>query len=55
MYPTHIVYVFVFAFLGLVYSMLPVSLDFPFLTAPSVFSTVYSVRYRQVFRLYILN
>jgi hypothetical protein len=31
----------VFAFLRLVYSMLPVSLDCPFLISPSVFSNVY--------------
>ena len=33
--------VFVFVFLHLVYAMLPVSLDYPFLIAPSVFSNVY--------------
>jgi hypothetical protein len=31
----------VFVFLGLVYPMLPVSLESPFLIAPSVFSNVY--------------
>jgi hypothetical protein len=33
---------YVFVFLRLVYHMLPVSLDFLFLIAPSVFSNVYS-------------
>jgi hypothetical protein len=33
--------VFVFGFLRFVYPMLPVSLDSPFLIAPSVFSSVY--------------
>ena len=32
--PTHIVLCFYFAFLCLVYTMVPVSLDFPFLIAP---------------------
>ena len=39
--PTHIVLYYCFLFLPLVYPMLPVSLDCPFLIAPSVFSTVY--------------
>ena len=34
----HIVYC---VFLRIVYSMMPVSLDYPFLIAPSVFSIVY--------------
>jgi hypothetical protein len=33
--------VYVLCFLRLVYPMLPVSLDFPFFIAPSVFSNVY--------------
>jgi hypothetical protein len=33
---------FCFVFLRLVYHMLPVSLDCPFLIEPSVFSSVYS-------------
>ena len=39
--PKHIVLCFCFVFLPLVYPMLPVSLDCPFLTALSVFSNVY--------------
>ena len=39
--PTHNVFCFCFVFLRLVYPMLPVSLDVPFLIAPSVFSNVY--------------
>ena len=39
---TYIVLCFCFVFLRLVYHMLPVSLDFPFLIKPSVFSSVYS-------------
>ena len=39
---THIVLGFCFAFLRLVYPMLPVFLDFPFVIAFSVFSNVYS-------------
>ena len=39
--PTHIVLCFCFAFLRLVNPMLPVSLDCPFLFAPSVFCNVY--------------
>jgi hypothetical protein len=39
--PTHIVFCFCFVFLRLVYPMLPVSLDCPYLIAPSVFSSVY--------------
>jgi hypothetical protein len=35
--------VYVLCFLRLVYPMLPVSLDFPFLIVPSVFSNVYLV------------
>jgi hypothetical protein len=38
--PTHIVLCFGFVCLRLVYPMLPVSLDYPFLIAPSVFSSV---------------
>ena len=45
--PTHIVLYFWFVFLRLVYSMLPVSLDCPFVIAPSVFSDVYC-KYRPV-------
>ena len=37
--------VFCFVFLCLVYPMLPVSADCPFLIAPSVFSNVYCVHY----------
>jgi len=33
---------FCFVFLRLVYSMLPISLDVPFLITPSVFSNVYA-------------
>ena len=40
-YPTHIALSFCFVFLRLVYSMLQVSLDCPFLIDPSVFSNVY--------------
>jgi hypothetical protein len=40
-YPAHIVLCFCFVCLRLVYSMLPVSLDCPFLIAPSVFSNVH--------------
>jgi len=40
-FPTHIVLCFLFVFLRLVYPMLPVSLDCPFLITPSVFSSVY--------------
>jgi hypothetical protein len=36
-------YVFVFYFLRLVYPMLPVSLDCPFLIGSSVFSNVYQL------------
>ena len=39
--PTHIVLCFCFVLLRLVYPMLSVSLDCPFLIAPSVFSNVY--------------
>ena len=42
--PTHIVLCFCLAFLRLVYPMLPVSLDCPFLIAPSVFSYIYLQR-----------
>jgi hypothetical protein len=38
---THIVLYFFFFFLCLVYPMLPVSLDCPFLLVPSVFSNIY--------------
>ena len=37
--PTHIVLCFCFVFFRFMYPMLPVSLDCPLLTAPSVFST----------------
>ena len=40
-WPTHIVLCFCFVFLRLVYPMLSISLDCPFLIAPSVFSNVY--------------
>jgi hypothetical protein len=43
--PTHIVFCFWSVFLLLVYPMLPISLDFPFLIAPSVFSNVYFIRF----------
>ena len=39
--PTHIMLCFCFVFLRLVYPMLPVSRDYLFLIAPSVFSNVY--------------
>jgi hypothetical protein len=39
---THTVLCFCYAFLRLVYPMLPVFLDFPFVIAFSVFSNVYS-------------
>ena len=39
--PTHIALCFCFACLRLVYPMLPVSLDCPFLIDPSVFSSIY--------------
>jgi hypothetical protein len=41
-----------FAFLRLVYPMLPVSLDCPFLIFPSVFSNVYLNNYGQQFHQY---
>ena len=45
----HILYcVFVFVFLSLEYTMLPVSLDWPYLIAPSVFSNVYLLRTRKL-------
>ena len=40
----HIVLWFCFVFLRLVYPVLPVSLDCPYLIVPSVFSKVYSLR-----------
>jgi hypothetical protein len=40
-YPTHIVLCFCFVFRRVVYPMFPVSLDYPFLIAPLVFSNVY--------------
>jgi len=39
--PTHTVLCFCFVFHRLVYPMLPVSLDCPFLIAPSIFSDIY--------------
>ena len=48
--PTYIVLYFCFVFLRLVCPMLPVSLDFPFLIAPSVFSNVYSDIYVFIYR-----
>jgi hypothetical protein len=39
--PTHVVLCFCFVILRLVYPMLPVSLDCPFLIAPEVFANVY--------------
>jgi hypothetical protein len=39
--PTRIVLYFCFVFLRLVHTMLPVSLDYPILILPSVFSNVY--------------
>ena len=41
--PTHIMLCFYFVFLRLLYPMLPVYLDCPFLIAPSVFSNVYEI------------
>jgi hypothetical protein len=41
--PTYIVLYFCFVFLRLMYPMLPVSLDCPFLIGPSVLSNVYFV------------
>jgi len=38
----------VFVVHGLVYRMLPVSLDFPFLIAPSVFSNIYLHQYTYI-------
>jgi len=49
--PTHIVLCFCFVFLRLVYPILPVSLDCPFLIATSVFPNVY---FMQLLRLYFL-
>ena len=46
---TYYVVVFCFIFLRLVYPMLAVSLDCPFLVAPSVFSNVYSNYHNNVF------
>jgi len=60
---TYIVFLFSFVFLCLVYPMLPVSLDYPLLIAPSIFSNVYcsnKVHRRtnhiplSVFKLYIM-
>jgi hypothetical protein len=42
-------------FLRLVYPMLPVSLDCPFLIFPSVFSNVYLNNYGQQFHPYFTN
>ncbi len=39
--PTHSVLCFCFAFLRIVYPVVPFSLDCPFLIAPSVISNVY--------------
>jgi len=39
--PIHIVLCFCFVFFRIVYPMLPVSVDCPFLFSPSVFSNVY--------------
>jgi len=39
--PTHIVLCLCFVSLHLVYPVLPISLDYPFLIAPSVFSNVH--------------
>ena len=44
----HIVLSFCFDFRRLVYPMLPVCLDFPFLLAPSVLSNVYLYKYTPV-------
>jgi hypothetical protein len=45
-----------FVFLRLVYPILPVSLDYPFLISPSVFSNVYLIRFTcismYVFKVY---
>ena len=54
-YPTHIVLCFCFVFLRLVYAMLPVSLDCPFLIGPLVFSNVYLVKKLQFFTFYQLQ
>ena len=43
--PEHIVLCFCFVFLRLVYPMMPVSLDCPFLNPPLVFSNVYLIVY----------
>ena len=49
--PTPTMLCFCFVFLRLVYPMLPVSLDCPFLIAPSVFSNVYlSTNYIQKYK-----
>ena len=45
--PTLIAFCFCFIWLRLVYPMLPVSLDCPFLITPSVFSEVYLYTYMQ--------
>ena len=47
--PTHTVLCFCFVFLRLMYPMLPVSLDCPFVIAPSVFSNVY-LQYKYLFK-----
>ena len=43
-------FAFVFVFLRRVYSMLPVSLDCPFMIAPSVFSNVYLITSSHLWR-----
>jgi len=43
--PTHIVVCFCFVYLRFVYPMFPVSLDYSFLIASSVFSNVYLFRF----------
>ena len=46
---------FVFCSHRLVYSMLPVSLDCPFVIAPSVFSNVYLLSYNVLTRIFIFT
>ena len=44
-----------FVFLRLVYPMLPVSLDCPFLIAPSIFSNVYLLQYGIMVSIWLHN
>ena len=50
--PTQIVLCFCFVFLRLVYLMLPVSLDCPFLIVPSIFSNTY-FKLKYICQLYL--